>query len=237
MTDGLDQNQAADTAVPQKSPEMEQMAAIEAAQEKMLRQSEVNELAGRIRSEAYEKGRQQAMSEYQKQQESVSAQQRAQGALSEEEVRRIVQEQAIQFQQQQAQQMMAEKIVGDFIGKMNEGPSKYEDFEDVVKDIELSKNADLVQLANSVPNTADVMYDIAKHPNKLANLKMLLQHSPALAIKEIQHLSNSIVKNEKSKDQYAGIKEPLSKLKPSAGTVDSGNLSVADLRSQDWLRG
>lgn len=237
MSDGLDQNQAVDAVVPEKSPEMEQMAAIEAAQEKTLRQSEVNDLAGRIRSEAYEKGKQQAMQEYSKQQESGNAEQVAQGSLSEAQVKTMIQEQAVQFQEQQSQKMMAEKIVGEFVDKMKQGPSKYEDFEEVVQGISLKDNPDLVQLANSVPNTEDVMYEIANFPNKFANIKMLLQSAPELAMKEIRNLSNSIVKNSEAKDQYSSAKEPLSKLKPSAGTVDSGNLSISELRGQDWLRG
>lgn len=221
--------------------EQQEMVAQEtvAPQEKMLPQSEVNDLAGKIRAEAYEKGRQQAMQAQMQAapaQENFAAQQVAQGSMSEDQVKAMIQEQTLEFQQKQAQRMMAEKIVGEFSTKMQGGAEKYEDFEATVKELDLRTIPEIVQLANSVSNTDDVMYDLGKNPYKIANLKVLAQTSPHLARAEMNRLSQSIVSNGKAKDQVAGVKEPLSQMKPSTGTVDTGEMSVSDFRNASWLR-
>ena len=145
-------------------------------------------------------------------------------------------QQIMQYHQEQTQRMMAERIVGEFSSKMKSGAEKYEDFEESVMNLDLSTIPEIVQLANSVGNTDEVMYDLAKNPYKIANLKTLAATSPHLARSEMNRLSQSITSNQKAKDQVSGVKEPLSKMKPSTGAVDNGEMSIRDLRNQPWLK-
>lgn len=241
--DLIEQNQQTDMVDSASTPALSPESSV--SQEKMLRQSEVNELAGRIRSEAFEKGRAQAeqemmmrasMQEPAKSSEPVSAQQVAQGALSEDQVKMMIEAEARKFQEEQAQKMMAEKIVGEFSSKMESGPAKYDDFDETVQQLDLRSIPDIVQLANSVPNTEDIMYDLGKNPYKIGNLKVLAQTSPQLALAEINRLSKSIVSNESAKRQVENVKEPLSQMKPTTMAVDNGELSVKDLRNASWLK-
>jgi hypothetical protein len=227
MTDGLLNQDPMLSAAAQ--PEMAAVQSPMAPAEKMLPQSEVDKLAGRIRAEAYEKGLNAGSN-------NSAAQQMAQGALSEDQVRKMIQEQTLKVQQEQAQQMMAERIVGEFAGKMEAGPGKYEDFDNVVQQLDLRTIPEIVQLANSVQNTDEVMYDLGKNPYKIAQLKILAQTSPHLARAEMNRLSQSIISNKTAQAQVSGIKEPLSQIKPSTGSVDSGTPSVKDLRGASWLR-
>lgn len=208
------------------SPEMQAQQQM-AEQEKLLRQSEVNEIAGKVRQEAYEKGRREA--------EAQLAQMKATSALSEEQVRQIVMEQTQKAQQEAARLAMAQQVVGSFASKMQAGSAEYQDFEEKVSTLPLAKMPEIVQLANSVDNTADVMYEIASKPYKAGNLLNLARNMPELALVEMQNLSASIKKNKQAA-QTIQTPEPLGQMKPSSIPAESGVSGVSNLRKQDWLR-
>jgi hypothetical protein len=209
----------------------------QAPTEKMLAQSEVNEIAGKVRAEAFERGKAAALAA-QQQGQAQAAQQSAQGSLNEEQVRAMILEQTQQIQAEQARMAMAERVVGEFASKMEAGKGAYEDFEDTVKQVDLSTIPEIVQLANGVGNTHEVMYDLAKNPYKIANLLTLARTSPQLARVEMARLSASIVANQSAQQQVSGIKEPLSQMKASANTAaTSATPTLKDLKSAKWLRG
>lgn len=220
--------------------EVVEQAPVEKKQEKMLTQSEVNRIAARTKHDAYEKGRREAMAELEKQrQESQPADQTAGQSsmggmeqLSRDDIRQLIEEEA----QRKAEMAMAQKIAGEFTGKLDAAKSKYEDFEDVLSELDLPSIPHVVQWANELDNTGDVMYDIAKNPAKFANLLTLSATAPHLAQKELRRLSDSIKRNEEAK-QSESARDPLSQLKPSTNATDSGKLTISDLRKQPWLRG
>jgi hypothetical protein len=228
MTDEILQNQGMQPEMAQQAPVAPPIA------EKMLPQSEVNELVGRVKASAYEK----AMRDVQGMggMSQGGAQQVAQGALSEEQVRQMMRDEAQKINAQQAQMLEAQRIVGEFAGKMDLGKDVYEDFEDTVKQLDLRTIPEIVQLANSVGNTADIMYDLGKNPYKIANLKVLMQTSPHLARAEMNRLSQSISTNKQAVSQVS-TREPLSQMKPSTGSVDSGPMTLKDMKRQPWARG
>lgn len=216
-------------------PEMAQQAPVTPpATEKMLPQSEVNELVGRVKASAYEKAMRDAQGMGGMPQSG--AQQLAQGALSEEQVRQMMRDEASKINAQQAQMLEAQRIVGEFASKMDLGKEAYEDFDDTVSQLDLRAIPEIVQLANSVGNTADIMYDLGKNPYKIANLKILMQTSPHLARAEINRLSKSIDTNKQAVAQVS-TREPLSQMKPSTGSVDSGPMTLKDMKRQKWARG
>ena len=198
-----------------------------AQQEKMLRQSEVNEIAGKVRQEAYEKGKREA--------ESQLAQNQAQGALTEDQIRQIVMDQAQRAQQEQMQMQQARQIIGDFSSKMAAGADAYPDFDQKVSALDLPKIPEIIQLANSVDNTADVMYELASKPYKVGNLISLARTAPHLAHQEAQRLSASIKANQQAQ-QSIQTPEPVSQVKPTSAPAENGAMDVKSLRGQKWLR-
>lgn len=195
-------------------------------QEKLLTQSEVNEIAGKARQAGYERGVRESGSQ---------AQNIAQGALTEEQVRKMIEEQTLKVQQEAARNAYAQQLIGDFSNKMQTGSSQYEDFEQKVSALELHKIPEIIQLATGVDNTVDVMYELANKPYKVGNLLNLARTAPHLAGAEMNRLSNSIKENKKAA-QAIQTPEPISQMKPTSGTADQGTMSVSSLRRQPWLK-
>lgn len=231
MTEEILQNQGLQ---PEMAPQAPVASAPPPIQEKMLPQSEVNELAGKIRADAYEKGKREAIMS--QQMSASGAQQMAQGSLNEEQVRQMMRDEAQKINAQQAQMLEAQRIVGEFASKMDLGKEAYTDFEDTVRQLDLRAIPEIVQLANSVGNTADIMYDLGKNPYKIANLKVLAQTSPHLARAEMNRLSQSITSNKQAVAQVS-TREPLGQMKPSTASVDSGPMTLKDMKRQKWARG
>jgi len=229
MTEDLLQNQAAPN-------ENAQAPIAPAVQEEMVPKSEMNRVAKMLRETYYEKGKEDAMKSSQNA-APMQAQQMAQGSMSEEQVRRLIEEQTTKMQQQHLMAKDAERIVSEFASKMDMGKEAYEDFEDSVRELDLRSIPEIVHLANSVGNTADVMYDLAKNPYKIANLKVLAQTSPQLAKKEMQRLSQSIDSN-KAAVQQVNTRAPVSQMKPSTGIADGGTgMTLKDFKRAPWARG
>jgi len=213
----------------------------ETPSEKLLKQSEVNEIVGGVKKEAYEKGRRDSLGEVQAKQtqelkNDVTPQQAETNAvnaqLSEENIRQIIDDES----QRKANEAVIQNVVNEFVQKMSAGKDKHSDFNEVVEKLNIPSIPHIVVMANSMDNTADVMYELGKHPAKLANVLMLAQNAPRLAQDEFRKLSESIKKNEEAagKEQPP---EPLDQIKPSITGTDNGSMTVNDLRKQPWLRG
>ena len=211
-------------------------APIEEPMEKMVPQSEVDKVVVAVKHSAYEKAKQELMSAQQA--NPNAAMQAAQGAVSREDIENMILEKTQALQMQQARQAEAERIVGEFVQKMDMGKTDYEDFEDTVKEIDFSAIPEIVKLANQMHNTHDLFYDMAKNPYKIAQLKILAQTSPGLARAEMMRLSKSIDDNKAAKSQMTA-KEPLSQMKASANaSVDSNRpMTLAEMKKQPWARG
>lgn len=232
MVNGITQNQ--DTQVSQSVSSSPATSGVSQApsqftsEEKTFRQSEVNDIVGRAKHEAVERF---------KRADNAAPQQNNVG-LSTDEIRRITAEETTRLRDewqreayQKAQYQEAEKVANEFLSKLKTGKDKYSDFDNVVGDVDFQYIPHIVQLANSVDNTHDVMYELAKQPTKLANLQQLMAISEPLARKEMQRLSQSIKDNEAA----AGIKlpnEPLSQLRPSNVGTDNGAMTVGDYRKK-----
>lgn len=197
----------------------EAVAPVQSPQERVFSQAEVNALVGKTRHEGYERGLREAKP--------------TQGGAQYDEATlgRIVEEKM----QAQVRGAIAQQIVNDFVGKMEAGKGKYEDFDQKVGSLDLRSIPQIVQLANGTDNTADVVYDLANNPYKVATLLTLAEKSPHLAQTEMARLSRSIKTNEEAV-RAAAPKEPLSQIKPSATTGDGSAMSVASMRRQPWLK-
>lgn len=204
--------------------------------EKMIPQSEVNRIVGKTRQDVSEKAYARAKSEF----EAARSAQDAPTTnglcgikgMDEDQIRQLIQDEG----QKQAQLAQAQKIAIDFTNKMKAGSQKYQDFDEIVSELNLPNVPHIVNWANSLDNTADIMYDLAKNPAKFANVLMLSQTTPHIAQRELKRLSDSIKKNADAADAPRA-NQPLDHLKPSNTGMDNGAFSVSDYQKMDWLRG
>jgi altronate dehydratase len=137
----------------------------------------------------------------------------------------------------EAHKKQVDEVARTYLDKMKQGPTLYEDFTDVTKSFKPGKFPAIAIWAAQQDNTAAIIYDLAKNPQKLAQLQLLAVTDEELAVSEMTKLSQSIKRNEEAVNQNVKSPQPLSKLKPSvvAGS-DSGKMNVSDLRKQPWLR-
>ncbi len=225
----------------------QQVAEQQPVQEKMVPQSEVDKLVGAVKA----KERQQAEAQYrqmQNQQMNGSMGMGGMGApqgydedaILEKATQRMQktledQRQAHELEQQKAQ---VDEVARTYLEKMKQGATLYEDFDQVTKNFKPSKFPQVAIWAAQQDNTPAIIYDLAKNPQKLAQLHVLAVTDPDMAVDEITKLSQSIKRNEEAVNNNVKSPSPLSKLKPSASAgSDTGKRSVSDLRKQPWLRG
>lgn len=203
-------------------------------QEKLLKQSEVNELVGRIKHEAYSKGMRDAQQSAPQSQPAPAAGQSMGGmpALTDEQVRQIIADENTK----QAQMAAAHNTLNSFAQQMSAGKGKYSDFDETVAKLgELRHYPHIVQMATDQGNAADIMYELGRNPGKVASLTTLAYINPDLAKLEMKKLADSIKVNEQGSNAPTAP-EPLSHLKPSTVGTDNGSYSVRDLRKKSWAR-
>ena len=210
------------------------------ATEKMVPQSQVNEIVGNAKREAAERAveafkRQQVAAEQTTQQVREQSYSRS---MSEDEIKRLTDDKIKEHfgkieheAQEKANAEAANRIVGMFRDKVLSGKDRFEDFESVTGNVALQYYPNVVHLlAEHTDNTADVLYHLAKNRDKLYRLEALSGHNSVDAIYEIKRLSESIKANEEgSKVRHPNA--PLSQQRPSnTGTDSGGALSFADLK-------
>jgi len=207
-----------------------------APQERLFKQSELNEIVGRVRQEAAETARRQLQS-----QQAAPVQAQTTKTLSEEDVRKLTSQELerqreawIKETQERTDAQTAERIVAAYKEKISPGKEKYQDFEAVTGNLDMRYYPNVVQLlADHVDNSHDVLYDLAQHRTKLSQIEQLCGHNPQDAIFEIKRLSDSIKANESAASSKQP-KPPLSQQRPSnTGTDSSGaTLSVRDYKAR-----
>jgi hypothetical protein len=207
------------------------------AQERLFKQSELNEIVGRAKHDAVESFKRQQQTQY-AQQPQQSNQTQNSKSLSEDDVKRLTGEELARQRdqwtreaQEKADADIAQRIVNSYKEKIAPGKEKYEDFEAVTNNVDMRYYPNVVQLlAEYVDNSHDVIYELAKNRTKLYQLESTCGHNPQDAIYEIKRLSDSIKANE-STSQMKHANSPLSQQRPSNTGTDSGNtLSMKDLK-------
>lgn len=207
------------------------------AQERLFKQSELNEIVGRAKHDAVESFKRQQQSQY-AQQAPQSNQAQSSKSLSEDDVKRLTSEELARQRdqwtreaQEKADAEVAQRIVNSYKEKIAPGKEKYEDFEAVTNNVDMRYYPNVVQLlAEYVDNSHDVIYELAKNRTKLYQLESTCAHNPQDAIYEVKRLSDSIKANE-STSQMKHANSPLSQQRPSNTGTDSGStLSMKDLK-------
>lgn len=121
--------------------------------------------------------------------------------------------------------------------KMGKGSELFEDFNETMADFNPADFPSTVFLAAEMPNTADVMRELVKYPEKLQQIDYMAKTSPGMAKKMLQRISDSIQGNLEAKTNNVSAPPPLSRLKSSTVGADSGPMTLKDLKAQPWLRG
>lgn len=209
--------------------------------ERMLSQSQVNEIVGSAKREAAERAveaykRQQGQSE-REQPPQAQAPVSSRGISSEDDIKRVagdeIKRHFTQIEneaQERANVDAANRIVGMFRDKIVAGKDKFSDFDSVTSNVAMQRYPNVVQLlAEHVDNTADVLYHLAKNRDKLYRLEALSEHSSGDAVYEMKRLSDSIKSNDDS-SQMKHANAPLSQQRPSNTGTESGSLSMSDLK-------
>jgi hypothetical protein len=201
------------------------------AQERLFKQSELNEIVGRAKYEAVESF---------KRQQQQPPQSHNSKSLSEDDIKRLTGEELSRQRdqwtkeaQEKADADIAQRIVNSYKEKIAPGKDKYQDFEAVTNNVDMRYYPNVVQLlAEYVDNSHDVIYDLAKNRTKLYQLESTCNHNPQDAIYEIKRLSDSIKAND-ANSQIRNSNSPLSQQRPSnTGTDSSNTLSIRDLKKK-----
>lgn len=209
-------------------------------QKPVFNKIQMSDVVKREQQKAYEKGKREALMELQaQQQEQQAAQEQNQAPsslggmaqMSPDEIRRMIAEQAPQVLQDHVQQLQTQQTVNSFVEKMQAAEARHPGLEAKLNELDYSTLAPLVQMANDMENTGDIMAELVDNPQKMGNLLMLMHSQPRLAARQMHELSNSIKQNQEALAENNTAKDPLSQIKTSSNAgMDNGSLSVSDFR-------
>lgn len=217
------------------------------AETKFIPQHKVNEIVEEAKLKAADKARREMLEQMQKPQietsQPVAPSLGGIQQFSPDDIRRMIAEETQRQQQEHLtkhqQEMLiqeAHKIANEFTTKLQLGKDRYSDFDKKMEALDLKTIPHIVQLANGVDNTADVMHELYENPSKIGILHSLAATNPNLARLEMVRLSESIKANQAASNQKLA-NAPLSQNQPSNVGTDNGSLSIKDLKKQPWLRG
>lgn len=217
----------------------------EQPQERMLTQTQVDDIVKREKVRAAEKARMEAEARLSGGQ---SGQQQMQGqpdmGMDRETLRKQVLEDVFAEADRMREEAEREQLLRElqdtadqYHHKVKKGSELFDDYNEVMADFEPAAFPALVRLAAPLDNLSEIMYELTKNPGKLVEINDLAQKSPKLAQRQLEKLSESIGKNLAAKANNVSAPAPLSKIKPSSVGADNGKMNLRDLKKQDWLRG
>lgn len=220
-------------------------------QKPVFNRIQVSDVVKREQKKAYEKGRREALMELQQQQQQAQPEVNANtqapaqtppsslggmNQISREDILKMISEQTPQVLRNHVDSIKKEQIVNSFVQKMQAAESKYPGLEEKLNELDYSTIAPLIEMANNLENTGDIMKELVDNPMKMGNLVSLLYTQPRLATKAMQDLSNSIKQNNEALDKEQSAQDPFGQIKPSGNAgMDNGSMSVRDF--QKMFRG
>ena len=218
------------------------------AHEKAFDNATVQKIVARERMKAYEKGKQEALMQFeqsaqpQQQPAPEQAQQQAPAQqapsslggmqqMSPDDIQRLIAEQMPQHLQNHINEMQTRQQVDSFVNKMQAAESRHPGIEAKLNELDYTTLSPVIRLANDMENTADIMAELLEHPMKMGNITTLMYTQPKLAQKAMQDLSNSIKQNQAALQSHESVNQPIGQMKPSANAgIDNGEMSVSDYR-------
>lgn len=208
-----------------------------------LDKATVSKIVARERQKAYEKAKQEALMEMQQQQQAApeapqAAPQTFGGIqqapqMSPEDIQKMIAEHIPQYLHQQAAEYQQKQFADGFVAKMQAAEKQFPGLESKLNEIDFNSPATLklVQMANNLENTGEIMNELIDNPEKFGVLLNLVNEQPKLAQQRLSSLGNSIKTNREALQQEQSANEPIGQLKSSVNAgVDEHNLSVKDLK-------
>lgn len=238
MTNELETENQPDEPVLDNAP----VAPDDDMQKPVFNRIQVADVVKREKQKAFEKGKKEAMMEFQQSQqqqvqEAPAMQQQSVTSLggmqniAPADLDRMIAEKIPEALQGHVNQLRTQQLVDSFVSKMQAAEAKYPGLQDQLNDLDYSSMAPVVEMANNMENTADIMKELLDKPEKLSAILTLSFTQPRLAQRKIMDLSQSIKQNEDAKAQDTQAKDPMSQLKPSSSAgMDNSAMSVADFR-------
>ena len=139
---------------------------------------------------------------------------------------------------EQNKRQRAEEFVTEYEGKLSAGRERYDDFDEVIANIDPNEFVDVIMLANSTEGTADIMYELANNPQKLVQVAQAARTSGKQAQRIVNEIAKSIKLNRDATGNKSTTNQPLPRGKPStAGTSSSELKTIADFKNASFLRG
>lgn len=211
-------------------------------QKPLYNKVQVSDVVKRERDKAYEKGRrdrevelhsnsiQNPMQPQPSSQMNVSPQGQQ---LSPDAIKEMINREAPKAIQDHVRALQVQQTANQFAQKMEAAEAKYPGLREKLNKLDYSTAAPVVQLANNMDNSADVMHELIENPMKMANMITLAYSQPNVAQSAMQSLSQSIKQNEAAKKANENqANDPLNPITPSANTgMDNGApKTVSDFR-------
>lgn len=226
------------------NPEVQEQEASpdDAMQVPVFNRIQVADVVKREKQKAFEKGRLAAMQELQAQQQQQQPMEQSgslggMSQMSQEDIQRMIQEEATRATQAHIQSQLAElkqqQMVNSFVQKMQVAEQQYPGLEQELNQLNYSdpRIHAFIGMVNDFENTGEIMKEVLDNPYKLSQILSDIQDQPYLAQKNLQKLSASIKQNQQAKAEEAQARDPYSQLKPSTSAgMDNGSMSVADYR-------
>lgn len=219
---------------------------VENETEKMIPQSQVNKIVKQRTHDAIQAKRE-LEEKHQREIEALRATQQQQTQRNAEVPRELdanaiyqqVQERFNEEMRQRQLKEEMERVATSYLSKMANGKSAYDDFDEITKDFDPTAFPQLTYLVSGIDNAADVIYDLARNPLKLAGLNSLAKETPKLAQSELLKLSRSIAENRQAQadESSYNVASPLDRLQASRISGSNDKMSISDLRNQPWLKG
>ena len=229
-------------------PAQSQTAPVQSSDERVFRQSEVNDIVKKAKYGAVEDYKRvateqpdyasrkygESSSSFQQQPtqpQSMAPDENTYRKIAAQEAQRL-RDEWVQEARTKSEADSARGIVQTFWNKLVPGREKYQDFDKVTSDIEYAQFPNVVQLlAQHAENAHDILYAFGNDRIKMSQLEYLASKSPRDAIVQVQRLSQSIKDNEAA-SKIRVPNEPLSKLRPSNLGTDNGVMTVKDYRAR-----
>lgn len=207
-------------------------------------QALMNKVVAREKASAAEKATRAAEEKYQRELEALNAQREQRNATTSREVdsdaiyQQVTERLNKEMQERQMKDQMTQ-VANNYLQKVGSAKANYEDFDEVTGNFDPTAFPQLTFLLSGIENAGDVLYELSKNPEKLAQVDYLAQRSPKFAQASLTKLSKSISDNRQaqSEAQTQTVSEPLDRLQPSRVANSNGKMSIQDLRNQPWLRG
>ncbi len=224
-------------AIPAEEPQSE-------AKDDMLHKSTVSKIVERERLKAFEKGKKEALMQLNQEQQSVTPQPEGRDTLqqagslggmqqmTQADIERLIAERTPQALQDHVNRLQSEHTINSFVQKVQAAEARYPGLEQKLNDLDYSPDmVKLIQMANNLENTGDVMNELVDNPSKLITLLNSVEKQPKLALRQLMELGNSIKQNQDALAQEKQAQDPMSQLKPSSSAgIDNSTMSVSDFR-------